>query len=107
MGKNEKAKMTEDNIKNMNANGLIFLNRDCSKRFPSYIVLKIVNISNTGHILNFTFLGTGHLNLDQTQTLTSSSTCRIAVENLGTRNANCIATEKRLKCENAIVLPSV
>lgn len=55
MGKNEKAKMTEDNIKNMNANGLIFLNRDCSKRFPSYIVLKIVNISNTGHILNFTF----------------------------------------------------
>jgi len=107
MGKDEKVSMNEDKIKNMNTSGLIFLNRDCSKRFPSYIVLKIVNISNTGHILNFTFLGTGHLNLDQTQTLTSSSTCRMAVENLGTRKANCIATEKRLKCENAIVLPSV
>ena len=82
MGKDEKVSMNEDKIKNMNTSGLIFLNRDCSKRFPSYIVLKIVNISNTGHILNFTFWGTGHLNLDQTQTLTSSSTCRMAVENL-------------------------
>jgi len=47
--------MMEDSIKNMNANGLIFLNGDFSKRFPSHILLKIVSISNTGPILNFTF----------------------------------------------------